>query len=384
MLNKYLIFKAQIVSTIEKEWIQCLDQIISAEKAGSRLVKLNIFTNYHDYNDFIKNSGIIGTSIINHFGDICPAFNITAHPPESPWNISVEAGYMDNSSCEIVSKFNNSISYVVRTSGTEKEVWAGGLGGFHYPEDTRKAAWVAFDQMRAILEAEQMSFNHIVRQWNFIGNILKIENDAQNYQLFNEVRSENYHKYRSIHSYPAATGISMKNGGVRLDFCAIKTVGNLKVIAIDNPDQIRPYDYSQQVLRGKPLEGKVTKQPPRFERAVFLSNSSNSTLFVSGTASIIGQETIGVDDVGRQTVVTIENISKLTDSKRIGHLIGKPDYKAGELILLRVYIKKQEDFAKVKAICEEFHPGVPSVFIESDICRENLLVEIEAELTKIN
>ena len=137
----------------------------------------------------------------------------------------------------------------------------------------------------------------------------------------------------------------MKSGGVYLDFCAVKAEQNLKIIAIDNPDQIRPYDYSQQVLKGKPAGGKAVNQPPQFERAVFLADSLRSTLFVSGTASIIGQDTIGIDDVGRQTVVTLENIEKLCDPKRIAHLTGKPDNNAGNLILLRVCLLYTSDAA---------------------------------------
>jgi enamine deaminase RidA (YjgF/YER057c/UK114 family) len=126
----------------------------------------------------------------------------------------------------------------------------------------------------------------------------------------------------------------------------------------------------------------VINQPPQFERAVFLADSKDTTLFVSGTASIIGQDTIGIDDVEKQTIVTLENINKLTDARRIGHLVGNSDASAGNLILLRVYIKKQDDFAKVVAICHERFPGVPTIYIEADICRDNLLVEIEAEYSK--
>jgi hypothetical protein len=60
-------------------------------------------------------------------------------------------------------------------------------------------------------------------------------------------------------------------------------------------------------------------------------------------------------------------------------MITNTDIEWGKFILLRVYVKNQDDFIKVKAICRERFPDVPSVFIESDICRDNLLVEIEAE-----
>ena len=384
MLKHYLVYLPLVRGSPEEEWEQCRKQIPGALHEGNRLVKLNIFVDQTDYSSFLRIRNSIDESLKESFCDQCPAFNITVHPPEKPWKITVEAGFVSTFSSTVVSKIWHSIPYIVRVTDTEKEVWAGGLGAGLFPDDTRKAATAAFDQMRAILYAEKISFDHIVRQWNFIGNILEVKNGIQNYQIFNEVRSESYHKYRNVHSYPAATGVGMKYGGVNLDFYAVKAERNLKIIAIDNPDQIRPYGYSQQVLKGKPVGSRTLNQPPQFERAVFIADSLSSTLFVSGTASIIGQDTIGIEDIGRQTVVTIENISKLTDSKRLGHLTGKTDTNAGKLILLRVYIKKQEDFAKVKEICNEFHPCVPVIYIEADICRDNLLVEMEAEFSKIN
>jgi enamine deaminase RidA (YjgF/YER057c/UK114 family) len=104
-----------------------------------------------------------------------------------------------------------------------------------------------------------------------------------------------------------------------------------------------------------------------------------STIFISGTASIIGQDIIGIEDIERQTVVTIDNISKLTDQKRIGQMIASSGKEWGKFILLRVYVKNQHDFAKVKMICSQRFPEVPAIFIQSDICRDNLLVELEAE-----
>lgn len=384
MIKKYNIFWPSCQGTPEEEWNSCLNQIRNTSSTSDKLAKLNIFIDVPDYKEFVRLSHLIGKSASETFAEDCPAYNVTVHPPERPLKITVEAGYVDVNSCTVVTKYWNSTPYVVIESIQEKEIWAGGMALGLFCDDTRKAAKAAFDQMREILEAEHMSFNDIVRQWNYIGNILEVKNELQNYQVFNEVRSENYHKFRTIHSYPAATGIGMKFGGVILDFCAVKAENSLKIIAIDNPDQIRPYDYGQQVLKGKPVDGKGIKQPPQFERAVLLNYSHGSTLFVSGTASIIGQDTIGVNDVEKQTEVTIENISRLTDEKRIGHLTGNSDPDTSRMILLRVYIKNQSDFLKVKAICEHYFPGVPAVYIEADICRDNLLVEIEAEFSKTN
>ena len=379
MIGKYHVFVPVEGGNLIEEWRDCLKQIIYQRETGFRLVKINVFINVPDEDTYVKVSKEIGRSILNAFGKQGPAFSITIHPPEKPWKVAVEVAYTIADPSDVVTKTWNAIPYVVCTTDSGKEVWAGGLGSVIFPSDTRNAAVKAFTAMKAILDAEGMSFNHIVRQWNYIGNILEINEELQNYQVFNEVRSEFYHDYRTIHGYPSATGIGMKLGGVLIDFCAVMTNGEILVKPIDNPAQVNAYEYGQQVLKGGTEKGKSVKHPPQFERALLLSGKRNSTLFISGTASIVGQETIGVDNVEEQTLVTIENISKLTDQHRLSFLTGNPDRIEESLILLRVYVRYQKDFEKVKRICQEKFQEAPSVFIESDICRDNLLVEIEAE-----
>lgn len=51
-----------------------------------------------------------------------------------------------------------------------------------FPDDTRNAAMAAFDQMAAVLDIEGMSLNHLVRQWNYIGNILAVNDGFLNYR----------------------------------------------------------------------------------------------------------------------------------------------------------------------------------------------------------
>jgi enamine deaminase RidA (YjgF/YER057c/UK114 family) len=379
MIVKYLIFMPEVRGKLGEEWRQCLKQIIYRRETGFRLIKLNVFADLSDYETFIKVSKEIGKTILDAFGKQCPAFNITVHPPEIPWKVAVEAGYTDTDSSDITTCFWNSVPYVVCTSDSGKEVWAGGLGSGLFHSDTRSAAGAAFNQMKAILDVEGMSFDHVIRQWNYIGNILEIKNGFQNYQVFNEVRSEFYKKYRTVHGYPAATGIGMKLGGVSLDFCAVMPKEAVTIKSINNPNQVNAYEYGQEVLQGVSGKGKSVKHPPQFERALLMTGKIRSTLFISGTASIIGQDTMGIEDVEKQTIVTIDNINKLTDQKWIGQMVINSDIEWGKFILLRVYVKDQNNFVKVKTICNEYFPDVPAIFIESDICRDDLLVEIEAE-----
>jgi hypothetical protein len=378
MVKNYNVYLPRVPDTIENELKQCLAGLEKSIAEGNLPVKLNIFVNQPDYTSYIITKKLITKTLLNKFPDNCPVFNITIHPPENPLKIGIEATFITSGSASIETKYWNSVPYVVINSGSYKEVWGAGLGDDLFQNNTREAAFAAFDQVSGILTEENMTFNDIVRQWNYIGDILRVRKGYQNYQIFNEVRSEYYKRFRNIKWYPAATGIGMKFGGVFLDFCAIKAGSNLQIRGLDNPNQINAYEYGQQVLKGMPDLGKKLKNPPQFERALLIINSTHKSLLISGTASIKGQDTIGKANVREQTEVTIENINKLADIKRLSQIFGESNLK-GKYTLLRVYIKKQEDFPEVRKICNDNFPMVPAIFVESDICRNDLLTEIEAE-----
>ncbi|MFO7622669.1 MAG: hypothetical protein R6W81_15620 [Bacteroidales bacterium] len=380
MLKKYFIFLPAVQGSFGEEWEQCLRQIEKTIVMGNRMLKINVFCDLPDYAQYLEKKDLIHKDVERLFGDKSPAINFTVHPPEKPWKVVVEAVGLISDSEAVLTRFHEGRPYVVITDSSGREVWGAGFGAGLFPKDTRKAAEAAFRQVIDVLDSEGMSLNNIVRQWNYIGNILSVREKFQNYQIFNEVRSEYYHTYRTVHGFPAATGVGMGLGGVILDFCAVSTGESLKLNPVSNPNQVNAYDYGQKVLKGLPDRGKTVKHPPQFERALLVSNNRFSTLYISGTASIIGQQTIGKNDVAEQTLVTIENIRKLTDVERLSQIIGEPDLYSGKFILLRVYIKRQEDFGIVKEICNDHFPDVPAVFIEADICRDDLLTEIEAEL----
>ena len=128
MIIKYLVFEPEFIGEISEEWRQCLKEIVYKWEIGFRLIKLNVFIDQSDYDTYIKVRKEIGKSIHNAFGKQCPAFNITAHSPEKPWKVVVEAGYSETDSAIIESKTWNSIPYVVCSSDLGKELWAGGLG----------------------------------------------------------------------------------------------------------------------------------------------------------------------------------------------------------------------------------------------------------------
>lgn len=79
--------------------------------------------------------------------------------------------------------------------------------------------------------------------------------------------------------------------------------------------------------------------------------------------------------VEEQTLRAIDNINALVTPDNMMKWIGKP-YDM-EFCNLRVYIKDASYYESVKFIIESCYPKVPVVYLCADVCRKELLVEIE-------
>lgn len=363
----------------------CLSEVqLSVFSKRSQLCKLNIFINCHSAEDFQNKRNIILTSLDDMFGDDCPPTCVLPQPPENSYHIAVEALLVNTSDASIRYGKLRKNRYCVLETASCKELWGAGLEGYEPCLDTETASRGAFDSMLNVLQKEAMSVDNIIRQWNYIGEIVSViktdVSEIQNYQIFNEVRHEFYQKYKHITGFPAATGIGCRYNSVTIDFNAFSFKSDCYDILIDNPLQVNPFAYEQNKLMGTGLNEKKTKHPPEFVRGRLISDGNNSVLYVSGTASIVGQEVTGTGDVEMQTRTTIQNINTLVDRKNIRRCCSQPIPIPKKCRYIRVYVKYMEDIPMVKSICRHYFGDVPSIYIQADICRDNLLVEIEAEL----
>ena len=351
---------------------------------NGQVFKLTVFTSCEDEDSYRSKAADFSRAIFEYFRDEVPAFNIVSQKPFPDSLFAVEAGFVTGQNLQIHYKMHRDTPYILIEDAMVKELWMSGAGEPDHFRDIEQDAICAFEQVVEILGKEGMTMDHIIRQWNYVGEILKM-NDAdgrclQNYQVFNEVRGQFYKQYRTRKDFPAATGIGVKIPGVTIDFCAIKSLVNrVASVPVNNPNQQNAYVYGQEVLVGSASATNAVKQPPQFERGRLLKMPGYSTLFLSGTASIIGQETIGIGDVEQQTRVTIDNLERLSKSPE-----GFSNRETWSYNLLRVYVKNEKDFPVVQQICTQYFPNVPMVFVQADVCRDNLLVEIEGEMVASN
>jgi enamine deaminase RidA (YjgF/YER057c/UK114 family) len=267
-------------------------------------------------------------------------------------------------------------TYCIFNYRNNKYLVAGGLQLKTKSDDLLKQSMESFRLMKEILTLESMDFSHIFRQWNYIESITDTFAGSQRYQIFNDVRTLFYNESDFIHGYPAATGIGMTAGGVIIDFLA-STQDH--VWPVKNPQQVDAHKYSGEVLGNNKLSDKFIKSPPKFERAKAISLDDGIIIYVSGTAAIKGQLSIAQDDAYYQTLVTIDNIEQLTTIKNlIEHQIPVSTHSVVEPVSFRIYAKTLADIQKVQTAFKSRFGKMKNVqFLIADICRPELLVEIE-------
>lgn len=352
---------------------ECLDLIESYCNDKNVLGVIFFIDSNSDADYFGSKSDIV--KALDHKKLMMP-YNVQAQSSKSLVSIEI---WIDDSADQTEYLSFKDTRYTRVTASLGKSIW--GIGITSNTENLPLSDQIeySFETVLQILENEGMNFADIVRQWNYIPGILEIRpidgRNLQHYQVFNEIRQKYYATSVFIDGYPAATGIGTRNGNFDLDFFAIKSSSMIQKIGLSNPKQHNAYEYHQQFLVGDASSGQ-TKKTPLFERAKILKTKEGTTIFISGTASIVGEETIGIGDIKCQTEITINNMEEL--------LLKMNGLQSKQFTYLRAYIKEEQDFQMVRSICERSFPDVSISYLQADVCRENLLVEIEGAAVVLN
>jgi enamine deaminase RidA (YjgF/YER057c/UK114 family) len=236
-----------------------------------------------------------------------------------------------------------------------------------------------FERTSEGLIAQGFRFDQVVRTWLYLGDIVGPEEDTQRYKELNRARTD-FFRYRKFGGglvppgyngdvYPASTGIGTEGKGVVMSCMAMDTTrDDVKLVPLENPLQVPAFDYGKH----------YSPKSPKFARAMAVAAGDYATIFVSGTASITDSETRFIGDVAGQTGQTLDNIAALISRDNLTrHGVSGPGATLDTMVLARVYIKQQEDYEKVKAVCEERLGELPIIYAVADVCRPDLLVEIE-------
>ena len=210
----------------------------------------------------------------------------------------------------------------------------------------------------------QKEFPHLVRIWNFFPEINTVIDNVERYQSFCIGR---YNAYQTVTEFertlPAATAIGSHGKDLIIYFIATTKAG----VQVENPRQISAYHYPQ----------KYSPKSPSFARATLKHWPTVTHFFISGTASIVGHETLHEENVLIQLEETLKNIEALVTTVRDTHQ--QPIHDITGLSLMKVYIRHPEHFEMIQeALSQRMGNDVAIIYLQGDICRANLLLEIEA------
>lgn len=244
---------------------------------------------------------------------------------------------------------------------SEDFLWA--VVEVHKPQGLQQQGQAAYQLL--LKTVQESGRPHLLRLWNYLPRINAVEEGEERYQAFNRGRQRAF----------ALAGLSVGAGAPAA--CALGTAQGVlqvavlagrqqPVVPIENPRQVSAYDYPRQ----------YGEAPPLFSRAAWLSQTEGpDVLFISGTASIVGHQTVHVGDVLAQTRESVRNIQAVL--QRASEEPGAPPWRLEDLSGC-VYVRHAADYPVVRNCLDQL--GLRRFcYLQADICRSDLLVEIEAE-----
>jgi chorismate lyase/3-hydroxybenzoate synthase len=226
-----------------------------------------------------------------------------------------------------------------------------------------RATKLAYQEIFGVLK--ETEHRHLIRIWNYLPEINRETDGDERYRLFNSARQLAFRNsgQATAGTVPAASALGSPAGSpISIYFLAAREPPRM----IENPRQTSAYYYPPKFGRHSPI----------FSRACVLNESAGTNLFVSGTASIVGHETTHLGDVGAQTRETMANINALLDEAN--RVVGFARYSLDGL-KFKVYVRQPSDLSAIEgALSRSLRSSTPIVYLQADVCREDLLVEIEA------
>lgn len=218
-------------------------------------------------------------------------------------------------------------------------------------EATRQAYELLLQAIRA------QGYPCLLRAWNYMADINRGTGDSECYKQFCAGRHVAFSQQGvSEKDYPAASALGHDSPELLIYLFSARFPG----IHIENPRQQSAYTYPKIYGSKSPTFARATVSPEL------------GLTFVSGTASITGHETLHADDVDKQLELTLSNIRHLVDRIETTHnlRLGSP--------LFKVYVRHPEHQARIRTLLASRFPELPSLYLRADVCRADLLLEIEA------
>lgn len=208
---------------------------------------------------------------------------------------------------------------------------------------------------------DELGYPNLLRAWHYLPDIHGEERAMERYKRFSLGRHEAFvAKGRAIsRDAPAASAVGKRTGNTVIAFLAALRPGT----PIENPRQVSAYSYPAQ----------YGPRGPTFSRALVATWNGLPQLYVSGTASIFGHLSQHAGDVAAQADETILNLRSV-----MGEARGLVDIDNGSGMLFKVYLREPAYRPLVETRLRAAFGDAPGIVcLQADICRRELLLEIE-------
>lgn len=238
--------------------------------------------------------------------------------------------------------------------GAARHCLLGGLGPTAVAMDRPAQVQQMFATLDAALDLAGFTLSDVVRTWFFNDDILAW------YDAFNRVRSAFYAPITfRTGTLPASTGVSGRN-----------PAGAATAVAAW---AVRPHGAGASVRDvPSPLQCPAPAYGSAFSRAVEIDSAGVRRLLVSGTASIEpGGKTVWQGDIAKQIGLTMDVVEAILRSRGMGF---------ADVTRANAYCKRPEYLPYFRA-WQQVHgaTAMPALPIHCDICRDDLLFEIEVD-----
>ncbi|SPP64790.1 hypothetical protein [Nitrospira lenta] len=221
---------------------------------------------------------------------------------------------------------------------------------------------------RLLHHIQELGYPYLWRAWNFFPGINEDEDGLERYRQFCIGR------YQALdgtlqgfpESLPAGTAVGTKSGPLQLYVLA----GTHPAIHLGNPRQVHAYEYPDH----------YGPRSPSFARATLLQSDLHAQLLISGTASIVGHESRHIGHPETQILETVDNLHALL--AHADDIAGTTHSRPAARGRYKVYVREPNHLDAIqRALDIPLFASSQIVYLQGDLCRKELLVEIEGVVT---
>ena len=209
-----------------------------------------------------------------------------------------------------------------------------------------------------------LGYPHLWRIWNYFPRINDDQDGLERYRRFcvgrHQALTESLSDFPA--SLPAATAVGTQSGPFQIVFLA----GAQPATHLGNPRQLNAYEYPQD----------YGPRSPSFARATFTRFEHDLRLYIAGTASIVGHLSRHTGLPMEQTRETVQNLHAIFNQAK--HVTGIDLTEAQRRAAYKVYVREPESLSDIRRALQDSPLSAHDpVFLKGDLCRRELLMEIE-------